>query len=72
MRLFWGYKNLCECIKLKGMEKLKVFLWNGKIKRKLLENDPGKPFAHMTDFKKIFLDIHIDNLWFCYYGAILS
>ena len=49
--------------KLKGMGKLNVlFVFNGTIKVKMLENDPVKPVIHAADLKKMFSDIGFDNL----------
>ena len=45
------------------MGKLHVlFVSNGIIKVKILENDRAKPITHAADFKKMFPDIDIDNL----------
>ena len=51
--------------KLKGMSKLLVlFISNGTIKVKILENDRAKSITHAADLKKMFPDIDVDNLLF--------
>ena len=52
-----------KCKKLNSIGKLNVFfVSNGKIKVKILENDPVKPVTNAAHLKKMFPDVSIDNL----------
>ena len=70
-------KSLCavyrglwnKCQKLKDMDKLNVFFAaNGKIKVKMLKNDPVKHVTHAVDLKKNFPGIDIDKFVVLFVG----
>ena len=60
-RIYWKLQNKCK--KLKAVGKLHAFIIvNGTVRVKMLENHPVKP---VTNSKKIFPDVDIDNLTIC-------
>ena len=59
--IYWKLQNKCK--KLKAVGKLHAFIIvNGTVRVKMSENHPVKP---VTNSKKIFPDVDIDNLTIC-------
>ena len=60
------YRGLWKkCKNLKDIGRVHVvFVSNGAIEVKILENDRAKPITHPADLKKMLLDIDIENFQF--------
>ena len=63
------YRGLWNKCQLKDMDKLNVlFVANGKIKVKMLKNDPVKPVTHAVDLEKNFPDNDFDKFVVLFVG----